>query len=74
MAALREEIKRERVAFRDLWEPPGGFNRDYPKAKKASRESRRAPSMDCDDPSDFSAASATAETQIGFSFDPPTSW
>ena len=38
LAALREGIKRERVAFRDLWEPPGGLNRDYPKAKKASQE------------------------------------
>ena len=31
-AALREGIERERVAFRDLWQPPQGLNRRLRKA------------------------------------------
>lgn len=37
-AALREGIQRERLAFRDLFQPPQGLNRDYAKQKKASKQ------------------------------------
>jgi hypothetical protein len=37
-AALREGIERERVAFRDLWQPPQGLNRDYAKHKQAAKQ------------------------------------
>jgi len=36
-AQLREGIQRERLAFRDLWQPPEGLDRDYAKHKKASK-------------------------------------
>lgn len=37
-AQLREGIQRERLAFRDLWQPPEGLTRDYAKHKKASKQ------------------------------------
>jgi len=37
-AALREGIQRERLAFRDLFQPPQGLNRDYAKQRKASKQ------------------------------------
>src|SRR5262245_48560931 len=36
-AQLREAIRRERLAFRDRLQPPGGLTRDYAKQKRASR-------------------------------------
>src|SRR5262245_42491353 len=36
-AELREAIRRERLAFRDMLQPPGGLTREYAKQKKASR-------------------------------------
>jgi hypothetical protein len=38
VAILREGIQRERLAFRDLFQPPQGLNRDYTKQKKASKQ------------------------------------
>lgn len=35
-AELRGELVRERLAFRDLWQPPEGLNRDYATERKAS--------------------------------------
>jgi hypothetical protein len=35
LAELRQAIRRERLAFRDLWQPPAGLSRDYAKEKKA---------------------------------------
>jgi len=37
LAELRKEIKRERLAFRDLWEPPEGLNHDFTEQHKASK-------------------------------------
>jgi len=37
-AALRQGIQRERLAFRDLFQPPQGLNRDYAKQHKASKQ------------------------------------
>jgi hypothetical protein len=36
-AELREAIRRERLAFCDLLQPPAGLDRDYAKHKKASK-------------------------------------
>src|SRR6186713_162993 len=36
-AELREGIRRERLAFRDLWQPPEGLERDYGRQRKASQ-------------------------------------
>jgi hypothetical protein len=36
-AELREGIKRERLAFADLWQPPLDLDRDYAKHKRASK-------------------------------------
>lgn len=35
-ATLQGEIRRERAAFRDLWQPPEGLKRDYSKTRKQS--------------------------------------
>jgi hypothetical protein len=37
LAELREGVKRERLTFRDLWQPPEGLDRDYAKHKEASK-------------------------------------
>jgi hypothetical protein len=37
-AQLREGIQRERLACRDLFQPPQGLNRDYAKQHKASKQ------------------------------------
>lgn len=37
-AQLREGIQRERLAFRDLFQPPQGLNRDYAKQHNASKQ------------------------------------
>jgi hypothetical protein len=37
LGELREAIKRERLAFRDLWQPPVDLDRDYAKHKQASK-------------------------------------
>lgn len=37
LAELREGITRERLASRDLWQPPEGLDRDYAKHKNASK-------------------------------------
>jgi hypothetical protein len=37
LAELRKEIKRERLAFRDLWQPPDGLNHDFTRQHKASK-------------------------------------
>jgi hypothetical protein len=37
LAELRAQITRERLTFADLWQPPEGLDRDYAKAKKASK-------------------------------------
>lgn len=34
---FREAVQRERLAFRDLFQPPGGLERDYRNQKKTSR-------------------------------------
>jgi hypothetical protein len=36
-AQLHDGLQRERLAFRDLFQPPQGLNRDYAKHKKASK-------------------------------------
>jgi hypothetical protein len=36
-AELRKAIRRERLAFRDLWQPPAGLGRNYAKHKTASK-------------------------------------
>lgn len=36
-AELREGIKRERLAFSDLFQPPHGLNRDHARQKNASK-------------------------------------
>src|SRR5262245_12983055 len=36
LAELKEAIERERLAFRDLRQPPAGLGRDYVEAKKAA--------------------------------------
>ena len=38
LAELREGLRRERLTFRDLWQPPEGLDRDYAKQKKASQQ------------------------------------
>lgn len=37
VAELREGIRRERLAFCDLWQPPEGLERDYDVQRKASQ-------------------------------------
>ena len=37
LAALREGLRRERLAFGDLFEPPQGLNRNYAKQQSASK-------------------------------------
>lgn len=39
---LREGIRRERLAFGDLWQPPQGPERDFRKHKRASRRKAHA--------------------------------
>lgn len=36
LAQLNDGLRRERLAFRDLRQPPGGLNRDYAQHKKAA--------------------------------------
>ncbi|MFZ7128489.1 MAG: hypothetical protein ACOWWM_20230 [Desulfobacterales bacterium] len=87
LAELRQTMRRERLAFHELWQPPVHFGflfRFAPQASDHFRVERQIyldPStgwvgneavMDCGDAGDFDYASATVEAQVAFGFEAPT--